>query len=103
MYDHAGIPANLEIELKEIAQPYQFGLQLGMAPNDLQQIQGNHPGDISRQRSEVIIYWSRNFECTWEKVADALKKLGGHGNLEKKLRQMHTRGMYLSLSAPVQH
>jgi hypothetical protein len=69
-----------------------------MAPSDLRLIEKNHQGDVARQRTEVIIYWSRNYECTWEKVADALKKLGGYGNLEKRLRQMHTGGMRVSLA-----
>ena len=97
----SGTPANLEIELNEVTQPYQFGLQLGIAPSDLWLIERNHLGDVAQQRTEVIIYWSRNYECTWEKVADALKKLGGYGNLEKKLRQMHTRGMHSSLAQSV--
>ena len=73
-----------------------------MAPSDLRLIEKNHSGDVARQRTEVITYWSRNNECTWEKVADAVKKLGGHGNLEKKLRQIHTRGnMHSSLAISV--
>ena len=97
----SGTPANLEIELSEITQPYQFGLHLGMTPSALQLIERNHPGDVARQRTEVITYWSRNNECTWEKVADAVKRLGCYGNLEKKLRQMHTRGMHSSLAISI--
>ena len=96
---HAGTPANLKTQLKEITQPHQFGLHLGLDPNVLQLIERNHPGDVARQRSEVIVYWSRNYECTWEKVADTLRRMGGHGNLERKLRQFHTQGMHLQLYA----
>ena len=96
---HAGTPANLETQLKEITQPYQFGLHLGLDPNVLQLIERNHPGDVARQRSEVIVYWSRNYECTWEKVADTLRRMEGHGKLERKLRQFHTQGMHLQLYA----
>ena len=92
---HSGVPANLEIELGELTSPYLFGVHLGVASSDLEQIERDHRGDVARQRSEVIKYWCRNNKCTWEKVADAVKKLCGHGNLEKKLRQLHTKGIHL--------
>ena len=91
----SGTPANLEIELKEITNPYQFGLQLDIDPKDLDQIERDHKGNVAQQRSEVIKHWSRNDKCTWEKAADALKKMGGHGNLEKKLRQLAAKGSWL--------
>ena len=69
-----------------------------MDAKDLEQIEKDHK-DVVRQRSEVIKYWCRNNECTtWEKVAEAVNKLGGHSNLEKRLRQLHTKGTHLWLS-----
>ena len=37
--------------------------------------------------TEVIKYWLRNSaDCSWEALASAVEKMGGHGNLAKKLR-----------------
>ena len=97
IHPSSGTPGNIEVELKEITQTYQFGLQLGVPTQELEETEKNYK-DIARQRSEVIKYWDRNNECTWERVADAVKKLGGHGKLEKRLRQLHIKGTLLGLS-----
>ena len=40
--------------------------------------------------AEVINYWLRNStECSWEALASAVEKMGGHGNLVKRLRDRH--------------
>ena len=37
---------------------------------------------------EVIDYWLKNnIECTWEALAEAIKRVGGHDNLARKLKQ----------------
>jgi hypothetical protein len=79
--------------LEEITNLYNFGLQLGIDSKDLDRIDRDHRNDIRRQRSEIVKFWYRNTaksERTWERVADAIKRLGGHRNLETKLRQLAT-------------
>ena len=59
-------------------------------------IDKDHRNDVEQQRCEVIKYWYQNTkesERTWGRVADAIKKLGGHRNLEMKLRQLATTGI----------
>jgi hypothetical protein len=73
--------------LKEITDPYKLGVQLGIVPHELKKIEKNFPRDVDRQMTEVIEYWQRNSsDCSWEALASAVDKMGGHGNLVKKLR-----------------
>lgn len=91
MINYSGTEANLLCELEEITNPYIFGLHLGIDSKVVDRIDRDHRNDVERQRSEVVKYWYRNtkvLERTWGRVADAIKKLGGHRNLEMKLRQL---------------
>ena len=93
MTNYSGTEANILRELGEITNPYNFGLQLGINSKVLDQIDRDHRNDVERQRSEIIKYWDRNTEeseRTWGSLADAIGKLGGHRNLETKLRQLGT-------------
>jgi hypothetical protein len=48
----------------------------------------NYPRDVGRQMAEVIEYWQRNnSDCSWEALARAVEKMGGHGNLVKKTQR----------------
>ena len=88
-----GTEANISRELEEITNLYNFGLQLGIDSKVLDRIDREHRSDIERQRSEIVKYWYRNTaesECTWGRIADAIGRLGGHSNLEMKLRQLGT-------------
>ena len=92
MITYSGTEANILCELKEITNPYNFGLQLWINSEVLDHIDTDHRHNVERQRSEIIKFWYRNTkesERTWERVADAVKRLGGHRNLETKLRQLH--------------
>ena len=93
MTNYSGTEANVLCELGEITNPYNFGLQLGIDSKVLDRIDRDHRNDVERQRSEIIKYWYRNTaesERTWGRLADAIGKLGGHRNLETKLRQLVT-------------
>jgi hypothetical protein len=62
-------------------------VHLGIKPYELEKIEKNHPRDVGRQMAEVIKYWLRNSsDCSWEALASAVEKMGGHGNLVEKLR-----------------
>ena len=93
MTNYSGNHANILLELGEITDLYNFGLQLGIDSKVLDRIDKDYRNDVQRQKSEIIKYWCRNTEeseRTWERVADAIGKLGGHSNLETKLRQLGT-------------
>ena len=76
--------------IKEVTDPYILGVQLGIEPHELKKIEKNYPRDIDRQMAEVIEYWlHNNSDCSWGALASAVEKMGGHGNLVKKLRDKH--------------
>ena len=76
--------------LKEITKPYLLGIHLGIKEHELKRIEENYLRDVDRQMAEVINYWLRNnTECSWEALASAVEKMGGHGNLVKRLRDRH--------------
>jgi hypothetical protein len=73
--------------LEEITDPYILGLHLGILSHELKKIEKNFPRDVDRQMAEVIENWQRSSSnCSWEALASAVKEMGGHGNLVKKLR-----------------
>ena len=93
MTNYSGTEANVLCELGEITNLYNFGLQLGIDSKVLDRIERDHRNDVERQRSEIIKSWYRNTadsERTWGRIADAIKKLGDHRNLETRLRQLGT-------------
>jgi hypothetical protein len=92
-YYYSGTEANILCEVEEITNPYNFGLQLGIDSKVLDRIDRDHRNDVERQRSEIIKFWYRNTaesERIWGRIADAIRRLGGHRNLETKLRQLTT-------------
>ena len=73
--------------LKEVATPYQLGVQLKIDTSDLDKIEKNYPGNIGRQKTEVIKYWLRNSrDASWTTLANAVERMGGHANLVERLR-----------------
>ena len=82
---------NIELELKQINDPYQLGIHLGLPTEVLEQIEKDYPSNIIRQRTEVIKYWLRNSATpTWEKLAASVERIGGYGILVKRLRDLGT-------------
>lgn len=67
---------------------YSLGIQLGLAPGTLNNIEGNHPRDADRCKIDVLDWWLRNEQdATWEKLAHALEAMRGHDVLVQKLRE----------------
>ena len=65
-------------------------MYLNIKPHKLVMFERDYPGNTDRQKTEVINYWLRNCkDCSWEILAGAVEKMGGHGNLVKRLRDMH--------------
>jgi hypothetical protein len=78
-------------EIKAISSPYELGIHLGIDEHELDKIEKNYPRDVERQKVEAIKYWQRNFDCSWEALADAVEKMQCHRNLVKLLRELHLK------------
>ena len=80
--------------LEEITKPHKLGIHLGIETHKLEKIEENHPRDVDRQMTEVIKHWQRNSsDCSWGTLANAVEKMGKHGNLVKKLRVRHKEAL----------
>ena len=74
--------------LREIVSPYVLGIFLKIETNTLRRIEREYKDNTQRQLSEVIEYWLNNTaQVSWSVLADAVDKLGGHGNLVQELRK----------------
>ena len=77
-------------ETREVTKWHSLGIQLEITPEDLNQIESNHSGDTERCKAEVVDFWLRNTqERTWDRLAQAVDKMGGHANLVQTLRKNH--------------
>ena len=79
--------------IKPISNPYELGIHLGIEGHELDKIEKNYPRDVERQKLEAIKYWQRNFNCSWEALADAVEKMQCHRNLVKLLREKAVRNV----------
>ena len=78
----------IQNELSEVTHWYSLGIQLGLAPGTLYNIESNHPHDADRCKIDVLDWWLRNEQdATWEKLAQALEAVRGHDVLVQKLRE----------------
>lgn len=74
--------------LKEITDPHELGLHLGIEACELDKIE-DEQRKTERRKAEVIKYWLRNnSHCSWVALADAVEKMDRHGNLVRRLRTM---------------
>jgi CRISPR/Cas system-associated endoribonuclease Cas2 len=79
---------NVLAALTGISKPYLLGIQLKLNLVELNEIERNHPRDIDRQKTEVIIYWLSNSpDASWTTLANAVERLGGHVQLTQTLRE----------------
>ena len=86
------LPKHSEIvhALKHIASEYfELGTQLELEYEQLKAIENDHKGNQSRCLIEIIILWRNNTtgECSWSALAEAVKRVGGHDNLVRELRE----------------
>ena len=80
--------------LKEITEPHILGIHLGIERYKLEQIEKKFPRDVDRQMAEVVAFWLRNnTDCSWGALASAVEKMGGYGNLVKRLRDRHIKAL----------
>ena len=86
--------ADVLATLREVAKPYQLGIQLKIDLGHLDTIENNHRGDIDRQKTEVVKYWLRNSpDASWTTLANAVERMGGHARLVKTLREKEQSSM----------
>ena len=79
--------------LEDVTKPYQLGLHLDIHPATLKTVEKNHPGDVDRQKTEVIEYWLRNSPvASWISLTNTLDRMGGYANLVQTLRETYVTG-----------
>ena len=59
---------------------YELGIHLCIPSAKLNAIKKNH-NSSQGQLIQMLIYRQRNGELSWEKIIEALEKIGGHANL----------------------
>ena len=75
------------MELKTV-EWYDLGIQLNVPVDQLRTIERENPTE-SRKMAIVLQYWLDNETASWEKVVNALERIGGHGNIVATLRSKY--------------
>ena len=74
------------VELKGVDW-FSLGIQLDIEVCELDKMKNKHPQSEDHCMIEVLNYWLKNTsECTWDKLADAVVKVGGQSKVVEKLR-----------------
>ena len=64
-------------------------MQLGIDYSICRRFEKDNVGDTGRQMIEVIDYWLKNaHDCSWNTLATALTRIGGHNRLAEKLNEV---------------
>ena len=62
-------------------------MQLNIDSATLRQIEKEKKDDLERQKAELIDHWLHNSsDQSWGRLAEAIKRLGGHDLLASKLK-----------------
>ena len=75
------------IELKTVDW-YELGIQLNVPAHQLKAIRRENPTEPMKM-AEVLQYWLDNETATWEKIIEALQRIGGHGNVVASLQSKY--------------
>ena len=81
---------DIENELSEVTGEdwYPLGVQLGLRPATMREIQRNYPLDTERCRREVLDIWLRSApDVSWKILAQAVQALDRYESLAQKLRR----------------
>lgn len=97
---------NTLLLLKDINNIVPLGVHLGIPLPKLHQIEKENKDSLERQKIEMINFWLGNCsDCSWGRLAEAVKRLGGHNKLVSKLNELEAEskqpgasGMYVYLS-----
>ena len=72
--------------LKKVTNPHELGIHLKVDVAKVEEIEKNHPRDISRQKTEVVKHWLRNSpDASWATLTNAVERMGGHARLAERL------------------
>ena len=75
--------------LKEIRDIFPLGVRLGISLSTLRQIEKEYKDNLDRQKMEMADFWLCNSsDCSWGRLAEAVKDLGGHDQLASKLNEL---------------
>ena len=80
-------PTDVQSELRDLIYVlrevdwHELGIQLKVPSYVLRNIDRENPGNESRKLSEVLQFCKENREASWEKIVEALQRIGGHGNI----------------------
>ena len=76
--------------LGEINKIFELGVQLGIDVSTLRRLLGKYQYDsVDMRMIEVIDFWLKNSrDCSWDVLAKAVTRIGGHDQLAKKLKQI---------------
>ena len=80
----------IENELSEVtdADWYPLGVQLGLRPPTLREIQKNYPLDTEQCKREMLDIWLHSTpKVSWKSLAQAVQALGRYESLAQKLRR----------------
>ena len=84
---------DIEPKLRAIINPYLLGVYLEIPTEDLDLFRANHPNNVTQQKTDVINYWLQNSEdISWDALARAVERMGGHGNVVSRLRKLAKGG-----------
>ena len=75
------------IELKQV-EWYELGIQLNVPAHQLRAIRRENPAESMRM-AEVLQYWLDNETATWQKIIEALERIGNYGNTVSSLRSKY--------------
>ena len=64
---------------------HELGTQLHVPQEELKKID-EECHDTPRKLNATLAYWLNNEEASWEKIIEALERIGRHGNLVDDLR-----------------
>ena len=76
----------------------QLGIQLNVPTHILTNIDRENPGNESRKLSTVLQYWVDNETASWEKIVEALQRIGGHANIIANIQSKYM----ISLPSPIE-
>ena len=79
--------SHMAIELKGVNWR-ELGTHLHVPQAKLDAIQQDHQYTETKL-TQVLSYHQRNGEMTWEKINEALKKIGGHANIIKSIKSKY--------------
>ena len=85
----------IENELKEVtaADWYPLGIQLGLRPPKLKEIELYNLRDAQRCKLDILDWWLQNAPViSWEELASAVEGMGGHSNVVQRLRKKMSQG-----------